>query len=55
MIQSIEKRHNNARRVENLGFVMGLRKKKKKLIYIFLSHFFQHIDCIFVWLLFWYK
>lgn len=28
MIQSIEKRHNNARR-ENLGFVMGLRKKKK--------------------------
>lgn len=29
MIQSREKRHNNARRVEHLGFVMGLRKKKE--------------------------
>lgn len=35
MIQSIEKRHNNARRVENLGFVMGLREKKTKMIDFF--------------------
>ena len=54
MIQSIEKRHSNARRVENLGFVMGRRKKKRKW-WIFLSHFFQRIDYIFVWLLFWQK
>lgn len=54
MIQSKEKRHNNARRVENLGLVMGLRKKKENDGF-FLSHFFQHIDYIFVWLLFWYK
>lgn len=39
MIWSIEKRYNNARRVENLGFVMWLKKKENHRL--FFSHFFS--------------